>query len=146
MINQEIPEYEEIECYVVSFSDEASSLRSLMRDNATQKERTVQDKCREVKLYLEKIIPAIIDLPENKGISTKQLIANDSGMSATAVQQLMSIIKNDNRITEMFLDKKINLQGAYIMTTNNYKDELIEIVEKKQLQAKKYLLSLLRKV
>lgn len=146
MINQEIPEYEEIECYVVSFSDEASSLRSLMRDNATQKERTVQDKCREVKLYLEKIIPAIIDLPENKEISTKQLIANDSGMSATAVQQLMSIIKNDNRITEMFLDKKINLQGAYIMTTNNYKDELIEIVEKKQLQAKKYLLSLLRKV
>lgn len=37
-----------------------------MRDNATQKERTVQDKCREVKLYLEKVIPVIRDLPEIK--------------------------------------------------------------------------------
>ena len=132
MINQEqITGYEEIECYITSFDDEASSLRSLMRDNATQKERTVQDKCREVKLYLEKVIPVIRDLPENKGIPTKQLIANDLGMSATAVQQLMSIIKNDDRVTEMFLNKKINLQGAYMIATSDFKDEVIETVEKK---------------
>lgn len=130
LINQEqIPGYEEIECYIVHFDDVASSLRSLMRDNATQKERTVQDKCREVKLYLEKIIPAIRNLPENKGVPTKQLIANDLGMSATTVQQLMSIIKNDSRIEKMFLNKTINLQGAYIMATCDYKDELIEILE-----------------
>ena len=116
---------------ITSFDDEASSLRSLMRDNATQKERTVQDKCREVKLYLEKVIPVIRDLPENKGIPTKQLIANDLGMSATAVQQLMSIIKNDDRVTEMFLNKKINLQGAYMIATSDFKDEVIETVEKK---------------
>ena len=102
-----------------------------MRDNATQKERTVQDKCREVKLYLEKVIPVIRDFPENKGIPTKQLIANDLGMSATAVQQLMSIIKNDDRVTEMFLNKKINLQGAYMIATSDFKDEVIETVEKK---------------
>lgn len=132
LINQEqITGYEEIECYVVHFDDEATSLRSLMRDNATQKERTVQDKCREVKLYLEKIIPVIRDYPENKGIPTKQLIANDLGMSATTVQNLMSVIKNDNRITEMFLDKKINLQGAYLMATSSHKDELVEMVENK---------------
>ncbi|MFQ9766279.1 MAG: ParB/RepB/Spo0J family partition protein [Thomasclavelia ramosa] len=132
LINQEqITGYEEIECYVVHFDDEATSLRSLMRDNATQKERTVQDKCREVKLYLEKIIPVIRDYPENKGIPTKQLIANDLGMSATTVQNLMSVIKNDNRITEMFLDKKINLQGAYLMATSSHKDELVGMVENK---------------
>lgn len=132
LINQEkILGYEEIECYIVHFGDEATSLRSLMRDNATQKERTVQDKCREVKLYLEKVIPVIRELPENKGIPTKQLIANDLGMSATAVQQLMSIIKNDNRVTEMFLNKKINLQGAYMIATSDYKDEVMEAMEKK---------------
>lgn len=131
MINDDkIPGYEEIECYIVHFENNAESLRSLMRDNALQKERSAQDKCREVKLHLEKVIPVIRNLPENKGIPTKQLIANDLGMSATVVQQYMTIIKSDKRILDMFLNKQINIQGAYLIATSgNIKDKLIENIE-----------------
>lgn len=129
MINDDkIPGYEEIECYVAHFENEAEALRSLMRDNATQKERTVQDKCREVKMHLEKVIPTIRNNPENKGIPTKQLIANDLGMSATTVQQFLTIIKSDEKILNMFLNKKINVQGAYAIATSDFKDEMIEVV------------------
>lgn len=131
MINDEkIPGYEEIECYITHFENSAEALRSLMRDNALQKERSPQDKCREVKLYMEKVIPNVRNLPENKGIPTKQLIANDLGMSATVVQQYMTIIKSDKRVLDMFLNKNINIQGAYLIATSgNDKDEVIKKIE-----------------
>lgn len=31
----------------------------------------------------------------------------------------------------MFLNKKINLQGAYMIATSDYKDEVVEAMEKK---------------
>ena len=113
LINQEqITGYEEIECYITSFDDEASSLRSLMRDNATQKERTVQDKCREVKLYLEKVIPVIRDLPvEKKATLTAEIPSNFIKKTINELE------KNDktNKKTEI---KEINDNHIILLKDN----------------------------
>jgi ParB-like nuclease domain. len=106
-------EYYEIDAVIVHFENEALSSRSMIQDNASQKERSPKDKLREVRLYIEDVLPYIRGLTEFKGIATKSIIAKELAMSETAATQFMRVSKSKSYIYESVLNNELTISNAY---------------------------------